>query len=568
MGKETETLKGEGCDPCNAKVMQQEKEKALRSRINPGVFWPSFVIAVTFISLGVTNQETFGKFLTNALDVISVNFGWFYLLFSVFVIVFMIILAFTRLGNIRFGGPDAKPEYTIYQWFTMALCGGIGTGILFWAMGEPIFHMAGPPAGLYAEPFSRKAGIFAVSQTIIHWTFAQYALYSACGVAIGLMAYNRKKALSVTNIIEPFIPPRYKKPTKTFIGAACLFCIVGAVSCSMAAGLMQIGAGLEFLYSIPAKPITWFIISASIIAMYIISAVSGIKKGMRILSSFCTRVFIFMLLFVLVAGPTVFILNIGTEAIGDMIDNLFTRSLILPTMAETDTWPKDWIIQFMASFFVYAPIIGLFLTRLARGRTVRQFILMNIFAPSIFCAAWISIWGGAAVYFQHTGIFNVWEAVNTTGMESTIFTLLNNLPGGYVLSFVFIVAVFASFTTLADPMASTMATLSTKGLLVEEEAPKYLKIIWGCAFGLIAFLLVASNGANAVRGLFSIVGLPMAILILILVICLIKEGFRLADMPGGMDCRSDDEVRAEREKAKELEDQFALSTDESARLSD
>lgn len=558
--------KDDSCNVCEAVAEQQDKQKAARSKINPGVFWPSFLIALTFISLGVTNQETFGSFLTGALDWISIHFGWFYLLFSLFSILFMIILSLTRIGDIRFGGPDAKPEYTIYQWFTMALCGGIGTGILFWAMGEPIFHIAGPPAGVYAEPFSRKAGIFAISQTILHWTFAQYALYSLCGVAIGLMAYNRRKALSVTSIFEPFIPPRYLKPSKTFISAACLFCIVGAVSCSMAAGLMQIGAGLEFLYEIPAKPITWFIIAAAIIAIYIISAISGIKKGMRMLSSFCTRIFILMLLFVLIAGPTVFILNIGTEAVGDLFDNIFSRSVLLPTMAEKDTWPKDWIIQFMASFFVYAPIIGLFLTRLARGRTVRQFIMMNIFAPSVFCAAWISIWGGCAVYFQHTGIFDVWKAVNTTGMESTIFTLLNNLPGGYILSFIFIVAVFASFTTLADPMASTMATLSTKGLLVDEEAPKYLKITWGCAFGFIAFLLVASNGANAVRGLFSIVGLPMAIMILFMTIFLLKEGFRLANRPGGMDCRSDGEVRAERQKIQDMEDQFAIDTDDSTRI--
>ena len=524
-----------------------------RSRINPLSFWPAFIIAVGFILLGVTNQEVFGQFLNASLDWISVNFGWFYLLFGLSAIIFALILAFTKIGHIKFGGPDAKPEYTLWQWFSMALCGGIGTGILFWAMGEPIFHMAGPPAALGAEPFSRQAGIFAVSQTILHWTLAQYSLYSICGVAIGLMAYNRHKALTVTSIFEPFIPVRYQKSLKTFISAASLFCIAGAVSCSMAAGLMQIGSGLDFIFGIPANKVTWFLIAAAIIGAYVISAVTGIKKGMRILSSFCTRMFMLLLVIVLIGGPTIFILNIGTEAIGDLLNNLFSRSVILPTMAESDTWPKSWIIQFMASFAVYAPLIGLFLSRLARGRTVRQFILMNIFAPSIFCAVWISIWGGCAVYFQHTGIFDIWQAVNTKGMESTIFTLLNNLPFGYLLSVLFIVSVFASFTTLADPMASTMATLSTKGLLVGEEAPRYLKIAWGCTFGLISYFLVASRGADAVRGLFTIVGLPMAFMIVFYVICLIKEGLRLSKMKDGMDFRDDEVVTEERRQAKELE---------------
>ena len=216
-------------------------------------------------------------------------------------------------------------------------------------------------------------------------------------------------------------------------------------------------------------------------------------------------------------------------------------------------WPKAWIIQFMASFCVYAPLIGLFLSRLARGRTVRQFVMMNIFAPSLFCVVWISVWGGSAVYFQHTGIFDIWEAVNTKGMESTIFTLLQNMPFGYLLSILFIITVFASFTTLADPMASTMATLSTKGLLVEDEAPKYLKIAWGCTFGMISYLLVASNGADAVRGLFTIVGLPMAFMIVFYVICLIREGLRLSKIPGGMDLRDDVAVTEERRLAKQKE---------------
>ncbi len=306
---------------------------------------------------------------------------------------------------------------------------------------------------------------------------------------------------------------------------------------------------------LPIK-VTWFIIAAGIIGAYIISALTGIKKGMRYLSSFCTTVFFCMLAFVLAVGPTLFILNIGTESIGYLMDNLFGNSLILPTMAEKDTWPKSWIIQFMASFFVYAPLIGLFLSRLARGLTVRQFILMNIFAPSIFCAIWISVWGGSAVYFQHTGIFDIWQSVNSNGMESTIFSILSNMSLGTIISIIFIIAVFASFTTLADPMASTMATLSTRGLLVTEEAPRFLKITWGCAFGTIAYLLVASDGANAVRGLFSIVGFPMAIMLIFYIVALVKEGGRLSKIEGNCDFRSDVEVAAEvaAEKKKNAEE--------------
>ncbi len=526
------------------KVKEQNNHDSERSRVNPFAFWPSFLIATGFILLGVSNQKMFGEFLTSSLDWISITFGWFYLLFSLFIIIFVFVIAFTKIGDIKFGGSEAKPEYTTWQWFTMALCGGIGTGILFWAMGEPIYHMATPPLAAGCEPFSRDAGIFAISQAILHWTLAQYAMYSLCGVAIGLMAYNRRKPLSVSSVFDPFLPGKHKQAIKTFLNGSCLFCIAGAVSCSMAAGLMQIGSGVDFIFGIPANKLTWFLIAFAIIGAYIVSSLSGIKKGMRRLSGFCTNVFLLMLAFVLAFGPTLFILNIGTEAIGNLMNNVFSHSLILSTMVE-DSWPKSWIIQFMASFFVYAPLIGLFLCRLARGRTVRQFIFMNIFAPSIFCAVWISVWGGCAVFFQHSGLFDVWASVNANGMESTIFTLLKNIPMGGIISVIFIIAVFASFTTLADPMASTMATLSTKGLLVSEEAPALLKITWGCAFGMIAYLLVASNGADAVRGLFSIVGFPMAIMIMFFIFTIIKEGWRLSGIQGNCDFRSDEEVNAE-----------------------
>lgn len=494
-----------------------------RTELAKAIFWPSYLIAIGVIVLGIVNQEAFGQILNQGLDWISTNVGWWLVLFSLLTVLIVLGLAFSKVGNIVIGGNDAKPEYTTWQWFTMSLKGGIGTGILFWAMGEPIFHMATPPLAADAQPFSREAGLFAISQTMLHWTIAQYCMYSLCAVGIALMAYNCKKSISVTAIFEPFLSPKTFSVVKTVVTMVSLFCIVGALACSMAVGVMQINSGLNFFFDIPISGLTALVIAAAMVAVYVVSCLTGIKKGMRILSSFCTIVFIGLMVYVLCVGPTIFILDIGTESFGQLLNKFFEHSVILPTMAPGETWSKSWIIQFMAAFFVYAPIIGLFLARLGRGRTVREFIFMNIGAPSLFCIVWIAIWGGATVWLQHTGAMDVWTMVNEKGMEVTIFTILNSMPFAKVLATFFVIAVFFSFSTMADSITGTMATLSTKNLQVDDEAPRWLKVIWGVSFGVIGYLLVASGGVDSVRGMFTIVGLPISLIVLAYAYCVIRQ---------------------------------------------
>ncbi|WP_308694796.1 BCCT family transporter [uncultured Sutterella sp.] len=501
--------------------------KSKKTELAKGIFWPSYLIAVGVIICGILNQKEFGAFLNKGLDWVSLNFGWWLVLFSLLIVLIVAGLAFSKAGDIVIGGPGAKPEYTTWQWFSMSLKGGIGTGILFWAMGEPIFHMAAPPAAAGAAAMSREAGIFAVSQTMLHWTIAQYAMYSICAVGIALMAYNRKSSISITSIFEPYVRSSLFPTIKTFITALSLICIVGALACSMAVGIMQINSGLDFFFGIPVNNVTGLAIAGAMVCVYVISCLTGIKKGMRILSSFCTMVFIGLMIYVLVAGPTLFVLDLGTESLGQLFNRFFEHSVILPTMTEGETWSKSWIIQFMAAFFVYAPIIGLFLARLGRGRTVRQFILMNIGAPSLFCIVWIAIWVGATVWLQYSGTMDVWQMVNTKGLEVTIFTILDSMPFARILAVFFIIAVFFSFSTMADSITGTMATLSTKNLGVEDEAPRWLKVIWGVSFGVIGYLLVASGGADSVRGMFTIVGLPISLIVIAYVYCTLCESNRM-----------------------------------------
>lgn len=479
-----------------------------------------FITMAIFIVYGLLNQEKFGKFLNMTLDKLCQHFGWLFLLVTLACMIAVFILAFTKYGDIIIGGKDAKPDYTLWQWFSMSLCGCIGTGILFWAMGEPMFHYTAPPVAAGVEPFTREAGIFAVSQTMWHWTIPQYAIYSLCGIAVALSSYNLKNSLSFGALYETVFPKN--KKIVSIIHGICIFCLLGSTASSMGAGLLQIGSGLKSLVGLEPNKIVWFTTSALIIAVYTISSISGLKKGMAKLSSFCTIIFIAMLTFIFVTGPSQFILDMGTESLGAMLKDPIGKTLILPTMTN-DPWSKNFIIQYMASFFVVGPILGMFLSRLGKGRTVRQFILVNIFAPTIFCVIWIAIFGGTAIYLEWSGVYPVWEMVSKSGLESTIYNILNNFPMSKLITATFVIAVFVSFTTMADPITSALATISVKGLDIEDEAPIKLKTIWGCFVGLVSFLLVASGGITSIKGMFTLVGLPIMFLVIIFAISAYKQ---------------------------------------------
>lgn len=497
--------------------MEENKTKVTLDKIS---FLMGFISMALFIIYGLLNQDKFGAFLNATLDKLCQHFGWLFLIVTVICMIAVFILALSKYGDIVIGGKDAKPEYSNWQWFSMSLCGCIGTGILFWAMGEPMFHYSQPPIAAGVKAFTRESGIFAISQTMWHWTIPQYAIYSLCGVAVALSSFNLKNNLSFGDLYETVFPKN--KKVVSIIHGICIFCLLGSTSSSMGAGLLQIASGLKALIGLEPSKFVWFITSALIIFAYTVSSVKGLRKGMARLSSICTVIFISMLVYIFLTGPTQFILDIGTEAVGEVLQKPISKTIILPTMTN-DPWPKNFIIQYMASFFVVGPILGMFLSRLGKGRTVRQFILVNIFAPSLFCIIWIAIFGGTAIYLEWSGTYPVWEMVSKSGLESTIFNILENFPLSKLIIGVFIIAVFISFTTMADPITSALATISVKGLNIEDEAPKKIKIIWGCFVGLISFLLVASGGITSIKGMFTLVGLPIMFLVIIFMISAFKQ---------------------------------------------
>lgn len=506
--------------------------------INKAAFWPALACLCVLVGAGVFAKDTLGSILNSILYGMADRAGWFFELFAIVCIILTIVLAFSKFGNIKIGGPDAKPDFKTWNWITMSLCGGIGTGLLFWAMGEPIYHFMTPPVAAGVEAGSREAAIFSISQTMWNWSIPQYCMYTICAVAFALTAYNLRKPLAYGPVLKSALG-RDSSKLETVVHGLTIFTMCGAVACSMGVGLMQIGAGVEYLLGLKTGVGVWLVVAVIITVLFTVSCVSGIGKGLKKLSSFTTIVFIGMLIFVCIFGPSTFMAKLGTESFAHLMDNAFSQTAILNTMAEGDTWYADWIVQYWASFIVYAPILGMFLSRMAKGRTIRSFILVNVLAPSLFCMVWIAAFGGITVDLQSSGAFDIWTAVNTTGMESTIFYILDSFPLGKVLIAVFLIAIFTSFATMADPVAAALATISTHGLSVDDEAPRPLKILFGIIMGVVAYLLVASGGVSSVKGMWVIIGFPIAFIMIVIIIsafrnagkCSAKKDYMLAEEP-------------------------------------
>lgn len=506
-----------------------EKTEPKKVHMHKAVFIPAFLCLLVFTVLGIFKTDVVEAFLTKALYGMSDGVGWFYELLTLVITVLTLCLAFSRYGKIRIGGADAKPDFKLWNWATMAICGGLGTGLLFWAMGEPIYHYMQPPVASGAEAMTREAAIFAVSQDMWIWSFPQFTLYSICGLAFALVAYNFKKPLSYKPVIELAIGKNKRASgLSSVVHAVTIFTMCAAVACSMGVGLLQIGAGIEKLLGIPQSNVVYLGVAIVITIVFTLSCVSGLGNGLKKMASFTAVIFILIMCYVILFGPKEFIAKLGTEAFADMVNNWPQKTLILNTMAAEDTWFADWPVQYIASYIVYAPTLGMFLARLSKGRTIKEFILVNVMARSVFVIIWIAVFGSLEVYFQASGEFDVWAAVNEYGIQSTIFQILDQFPLGGVLIAFFLIAIFTAFSTIADPVASALATLSTKGMEnIDEEAPTGLKIIIGIAMGTIAFVLVLSGGVNAVKGMWLIIALPIAVLMILMMIALFKGMNRL-----------------------------------------
>lgn len=512
--------------------MEKQKNKV---KLRLAIFVPMATILGAVVLLGLFSPKALYD-VENA--IVSFSFDWFGWLFQLSSVVFFFICLwamFSKFGSIRLGGKDAKPTMSFWAWFSIALCAGIATGILFWGIAEPLTHFMTPPDALGLKPGSEAAAMFSMAQTYIHWTFLPYAMYGIAGLAIAYATFNLKLPYTVSSVLYPMFGNKVKGVVGDVVDNICLLAMAGGVAAVLGVATMQISKGIQVLTGIEQNKMIWFGVVALIVVTYVISSYTGLNKGIRMLSDFNTKLFLGMMVFIFLFGPTKFILQLGTQGTGHFIQNFFEQALYLSPV-DGSQWPRWWPIYYWAIWLAYAPLTGMFLARISKGRTIKEFMFVNMIMPATFGLLWFTVYGGSAIKLQMEGA-GLWDAISNQGLEISVFEFLKNFPLSGLTSVIFLVAIYISVVTLADSMTTTVSSLSIQSSdSAEVEPPAKVKIFWGAIMSSIAIInLMAGkageiSGIDATKQIATVAGFPALFLMLAMAGCciamLIKYGTR------------------------------------------
>lgn len=499
----------------------EQPNKGLKKAINPVVFFPPAIILVIAVIIGIAFPKRFGEAANQALSFSLSKFSWFYTLGVVLLILFCIWVAFSKYGNIRLGGPKAKPTLSFVSWFAIALTSGMAIGIVFYGVAEPMTYFNTPPGYLGIEGGTAAAGEQALRYTFLHWTIHPYAIYTSAGICMAFMYYNGKRDFKVSSALYPLLGEKTDGIIGHLVNALAIFTMVAGIGTSFGLGAMQIGDGINYVFNTEFSSIgLWLFIIFAMAAIYITAACSGLHKGIKFISEANMYIFYALMAIVLVTGGSFFILNNTISGIGAFLGGFIEDAFYLEPLKQSG-WVGAWSIFYWAWWLSASLIVGLFLVKLAQGRTIRQFIIVNMVAPSLFAIAWFGIFGSASINLEFFKGIALSEEIANGGIQISLFALLNHLPLAPITILLGFLAIVFSFVTLAESMTLTLADM-TSASNGATKSPVLLKIFWGGITGLIAFALLLSGGLQALQTSVIVCGIPVLLVLLCMVFSMIK----------------------------------------------
>ncbi|OLS38243.1 BCCT transporter [Alkalihalophilus pseudofirmus] len=486
-----------------------------------GVFWPPFLLVLAAAILSFTNREAFTNMASGANDWLISNLGWLFSLSGFLMVLVCVGVYFSKLGKVRIGGASAKPLLSFKNWFAITLTTTIAAGITFWGISEPIYHLIWPPEAMGLEPNSAGAAIFSMSTMYLHWTITPYAIYCVPALMFAFAYYNMKRPFSLGSTLAPLLGDKVNGRWGKTIDAICLYTLALGMAAAMGTSVLNIAGGVNYLSDIQSSTLLWGVIAAVIMITFIISASTGLMKGIRILSDINLKLFIFIILFIFLVGPTSYLLNLGTESFGHYLTNFFDKSLFTGAAA-SDTWPQWWTTFYWANWFSWAAITALFLGRIAYGHTVRAFIIVNFVLPAMFGGLWMTIFSGTSIYMQ-MGDGSLGEVLANSGPEAVVYAVLAAIPLSKIIIPIYLFIVFIAFVTAADSTLAAMGGISSTGITPESPEPGILiKVVWGVTISVVAWVMISFAQIDGIKMLSNLGGLPAVLLGLCVIVALIK----------------------------------------------
>ena len=481
-----------------------EKKSGKYGMIRKVIFIPMSIIFIAVILMGLFSPTAFYNVEVAISNFQYEWFGWLYAVMAIFSTFILIWLAFSKHGDIILGGKNAKPILNRWNWFAISLCGGIGTGIVFWGIAEPIFHLQNPIPMFNHAAGSPEAALSALSVSFIHWGLPAYAHYCLFGLAVGFAIYNMKLPFRISSTLYPLFGKRSMHSIGNVVDNISLFAIAVSVSAILAVASLQFGAGFKAIFNIEPTNFVRGLVLLVIVGTFIVSSYTGLQRGIRILSDLNAKIFLGLLAFIFIFGATKFTMFFTVEAFGDSVNTFFSRMTYLSAV-KGDMWPMWWTIIYWVWFIVYCPMIGLFLGKIAKGRSVREFIIMNLLVPGGFGILWFGVFGSNAIHIELNSGGAIWNVIQTQGLEASVFAFLSYFPLSTITSIAFLITLFLSVVTLCDSMTSTIASMSINIEHNESvEPPNGIKIFWGVVMSSVAFLSIIAT-TSSTEGAISVI---------------------------------------------------------------
>lgn len=512
--------------------IQEYKASGANSSYTPvldrRVFFSSIGAVVAVSLLMILFPKTSAGVVHATMTFITDKFGWMFLLTGAMPLVFATWLSFGRFRDVKLGRADEEPEYSTVSWVAMMFTASMGASLIALGFAEPIFHLQSPPLGIEAN--SSTASEFAHMYSIFHWSVVPWAIYCLPAIPIAYMVYVRRAhSLRISDACDGALPDRIKAPVKSVIDTLVVISIVGGVATSIGLGVPLVAALAAELFGVPDNLLTQIAVIVLWTAIFGTSAYLGLRRGIRLLADFNIFLILFFLAFVLLLGPTVFILSISVNSLGLLIDN-FARISFWTDPIDRGGFPETWTIFYWAWWFAYSPMMGLFFARISRGRTIRQVVLGIIGLGSLGTFLFLSIAGAYVLHLEGSNILDAVELLNAEGMATLVAVVIGHLPSPTFILAVVTILTVVFYATTFDSAAYVLASICTKDLPGDEEPGRISRAAWAVGLALLATSLMIAGGLETVKSLTLVTSLSA--LPVLIMMCYTLYRWLQRDFPG------------------------------------
>lgn len=480
--------------------------------MNPPVFYGAAILILLFAAVVIGFPQRAGEWLLAAQTWASQTVGWYYLLAMTLYLIFVVVTALSGYGKIKLGADHDEPEFSYLSWAGMLFAAGISITLFFFCVSEPLTHFLQPPQG---EAGTQEAARQAMELLFLHWGLHGWGVFALVAMALAYFAYRHNLPLALRSALYPLIGKRINGPIGYTVDCFGIIATVFGLGADMGFGVLQLNSGLDYLYAIPHTHPVQMALIVLMMGAAISVAVSGVDKGIRILSDINMLLACSLLLFVLFAGPTQHLLNTLVQNVGDYLGHLPGKSFDLYAYGDPSDWLGSWTVFYWAWWIAWAPFVGLFIARISRGRTIREFVFGVLFIPLGFTLAWMSIFGNSALE-QALGGASELGRVAIEQPSMALYQMLQNYPWSRAVITVTVLVSFVFFVTSADSGTVVLSTLSAHGGSADDDGPKWLRVFWGSVTALVTGGLLFAGSIDALKSAVVLTSLPFSLILLLM----------------------------------------------------